>query len=270
MLIPLGGTAAVADDPPVPAGRDPGGYPVAIIGSGIDYTLRNVGQMLARDGEGEIIGYDFIDDDRRPYATGAETDAAEILLGEGQAATLVIVRANVRQQQSIVQAIGYATQSPAKIVAIFAPASDPAVASVLAAAAERFPQHLFIASVEIGATTAAEAPRAANLLIVTNAATDEVPAAPGRDQIAVADIAVATSGLWERPASLPEATATPTQIALARATALAARLIAVDTDATAADLKSRIIGLAEPSPEPSKNLARNGWIPRPRRHFWLE
>lgn len=270
MFLPLSMVIAGAADPAVPPGRNPGGYPVAIVGSGIDYTLRNIGQMLARDGEGEIIGYDFIDDDRRPHATGAETDAAEILLGEGQAATLVVVRANAQQQQSLVQAIGYAAQSPSKIVAIFAPAGDPTIATVLAAAAERFPQHLFIASVESGTTAAAEAPRAANLLVVTNALTAGIPADTGRDRIAAADIAIATDGLWERPASLPEASATPAQIALARTAALAARLIAIDTQASAADLKARIVALAEPLPALSKNLARNGWIAEPRRHFWLE
>ena len=269
-------TAAQSDpaksaDPAVPAGRNPGGYPVAIIGSGIDYTLRNVGQMLARDGEGEIIGYDFIDDDRRPFATGTETDAAEILLGEGQAATLVILRANVTQPQSLAKAIGYAAQSPARIIAIFGSSGeDSAIATVAAAAAVKFPQHFFIVSSEPGASTGGDAARAANLLVVTNAPAAGIPADAQSDQMPAADVAIDTTGLWERPASLPDGIATPAQIALARATALAARLIAVDTRATAAEIKSRIVALAEPASEERKCLAKNGCISRPRRHFWLE
>ena len=269
MLMPLAAATSGSADPPVPAGRNPGGYPVAIIGAGIDYTLRNISQMLARDGEGEIIGYDLLDDDRRPYATGADTDAAEILLGEGQAATLVVVRTNVLEQQRLAAAIGYAAQSPARIIAIFASASDPGVAAVLAAASQKFPQHLFIASLDAGAAADIGTTRAANLLIVTNANAGDIPSGGAR-LAAAADVAIETSGLWERPAALPEAPAAPAQIALARTAALAARLTAVDTRATAADLKGRIVALAEPLPEARKFLAQNGWISKPRRHFWLE
>lgn len=269
MLMPLAAATSGSADPPVPAGRNPGGYPVAIIGAGIDYTLRNISQMLARDGEGEIIGYDLVDDDRRPYATGQETDAAEILLGEGQAATLVVVRTNVLEQQRLAAAIGYAAQSPARIIAIFASASDPGVAAVLAAASQKFPQHLFVASLDAGTAADLGTTRAANLLIVTNAITGDIPSGGARGGTA-ADVAIETSGLWERPASLPEAPALPAQIALARTAALAARLIAVDTRATAAELKSRIVALAEPLPDARKFLAQNGWISEPRRHFWLD
>ena len=54
-----------ADKPRVPPGVDPGGVAVAIIGSGINYTRsRDRGKRLARDGEGEIIGWDFVDNDQ--------------------------------------------------------------------------------------------------------------------------------------------------------------------------------------------------------------
>lgn len=267
MLTGLDGALAAATDPPVPAGRDPGGYPVAIVGAGIDYTRDTISQRLARDGEGEIIGYDFIDDDRRPYATGAETDASEILLGEGQAATLVVVRADVLQAQLLARAIGYAAQSPARIIAVFGPAGDARVEAVLAAAAQKFPEHLFLASIDADQppATTVNRERAPNLLIVTNAGADAVPSPPARDEIARADIAIDVSDLRQRPTSV-----TSGQIALARTAALAARLMAVDTLATAADLKNRIVALAEPLPDAKKFVAQRGWIPQPRRHFWLE
>lgn len=55
--------------PPVPPGRDPGGVAVALIGTGIDYTLPAVARRLARDGEGELIGWDLQDEDRKPFDT---------------------------------------------------------------------------------------------------------------------------------------------------------------------------------------------------------
>lgn len=261
-----------ANDPAVPAGRNHGGYPVAIIGAGIDYTLGAVGQMLARDGEGEIIGYDLIDDDRRPFGSGAETDAAEILLAEGQAATLVVVRASVLQPPQLVRAIAYAARSPARIIAVFARASDPDVENVLAAAALQFPTHLFLASVAGGdlPPMPVTQERAANLMIVTNAADGAVPADSSRDQKAYADVAIDTSNLWDRSAALPGAKAGPQEIVLARTAALAARLLAVESGATAAELKARILALAEPLPTAKTGSARSGWIAQPRRHFWLE
>lgn len=261
-----------AEPPKVPPGRDPGGYPVAIIGSGIDYTLPNVAQMLARDGEGELIGFNFRNDDRRPFGKGPETDAAEILLAEGQAATLVVISAHVADQRQFANAIGYAAQSPARIITVFAPASDDNVAAVLAAAAQKFPNHLFLAS--IGASdahaTAGASETAANLLIVTNAPDGALPAETNRDQSSDADLAIETSTVRERLTPSPETPASPAQIALARTAALAARIRAVEPAFTAAELKARITALAEPLPLSSKVKTRFGWIAEPRRHYWLE
>ncbi len=67
----LAATPALAADPPVPIGQDPGGTAVAIISTGIDYTIPEIAKSLARDGEGEIIAWDFVDGDNRPYAKSA-------------------------------------------------------------------------------------------------------------------------------------------------------------------------------------------------------
>src|SRR6185369_8658920 len=63
------GVAAVAQGkkPPLPPGRDPGGVAIALIGTGIDYTIPEVAQRLARDGEGELIGWDLEHKDRKPF-----------------------------------------------------------------------------------------------------------------------------------------------------------------------------------------------------------
>ena len=59
--------AQPAGKPPVPIGVDPGGVLIAIIGDGIDYTRPEIAARLARDGEGELIGWDLVDNDRRPF-----------------------------------------------------------------------------------------------------------------------------------------------------------------------------------------------------------
>ena len=62
----LGGTPT--NDPPVPAGVHPdGAETVALIGSGIDYTDPDLLPHLARDGEGFLLAYDFVDEDTEPF-----------------------------------------------------------------------------------------------------------------------------------------------------------------------------------------------------------
>ena len=60
-------TEAQEAKPRVPPGRDPGGVAIALIGTGIDYTIPEVAQRLARDGEGELIGWDLEHKDRKPF-----------------------------------------------------------------------------------------------------------------------------------------------------------------------------------------------------------
>ncbi|MFQ5937117.1 MAG: S8/S53 family peptidase, partial [Acidiferrobacterales bacterium] len=54
-------------NPPVPAGRDPGGVLVAIVDAGVNYLLPEIDMRLARDRDGKILGYDYWDLDDRPF-----------------------------------------------------------------------------------------------------------------------------------------------------------------------------------------------------------
>src|SRR5262249_13897079 len=63
--------------PKLPAGLDPGGVAIAILSTGIDYRAADIAQRLARDGEGDLIGWDLVDRDNRPFnEAAAETPAA--------------------------------------------------------------------------------------------------------------------------------------------------------------------------------------------------
>jgi hypothetical protein len=248
--------AAGPVDPPVPAGRNPGGFPVTVIGSGVDYTLGALAQMLARDGEGEIIGYDFVDDDRRPFGTG-DTAAAEVLIREGQAATLVAVRAKLSEVESFGRAISYAAKSPSKIVAIPVVASGAETSALIRSAANHFPERLFIVpslAPENGTSTGPPS----NLLrvagVIGSATTD------GQTSAAF-DIAVHTETIVDGAQAQADSTA------IARIAALAARLLALEPALTPEQMKTRIVRLAVPMPNSAPGLL---WIAEPRRHFWLE
>ena len=54
-------------NPLVPPGVDPGGVTLVHVDSGVNYTLPFIARRLARLATGESHGYDFRDQDKRPY-----------------------------------------------------------------------------------------------------------------------------------------------------------------------------------------------------------
>ncbi|MDP6774741.1 MAG: S8 family serine peptidase, partial [Rhodospirillales bacterium] len=89
-------------DASVPAGGDPGGVAVAVVDSGVNYTLPVIARRLARDGAGRTLGHDFWDMDARPFDLDTSrspffpirhgTRVASILLREAPAARLIPYR----------------------------------------------------------------------------------------------------------------------------------------------------------------------------------
>jgi hypothetical protein len=104
--------------PPVPPGRDPGGVAVALLSTGIDYTLPQIAGRLARDGEGELIGWDVEDKDRLPFSSeGKGPGMAVALLGSGDA-RLVAVRVNPADPMSLGRGLAFAAQTPARVAVL--------------------------------------------------------------------------------------------------------------------------------------------------------
>jgi subtilisin family serine protease len=89
-------------NPPVPAGRDPPGIPIGIVDTGVNYLLPEIASRLARDPAGEILGYDYWDLDRRPFDVSQTPDpffpghhgtqTADLVLEEAPVAKLVPYR----------------------------------------------------------------------------------------------------------------------------------------------------------------------------------
>jgi hypothetical protein len=123
------GVAAVAQGkkPPLPPGRDPGGVAIALVTTGIDYTVPEVAQRLARDGEGELIGWDLEDQDRKPFDRsnggarpewgGDGTLIASVLSG-GRWVRLVPVRVDPTDSASLARAIAFVAQTPARVAVL--------------------------------------------------------------------------------------------------------------------------------------------------------
>lgn len=141
-----------AAKPRVPPGVDPGGIAVAIIGDGIDYTRPEIAARLARDGEGQLFGWDFVDSDRRPFATCAgaaspaqacPTNAASTIVRLAPTARLIVIRASPSRPQSLVEAMLLVRQSPARIVLFSFDGQHEVVTQFLHDAANRFPDFVF-------------------------------------------------------------------------------------------------------------------------------
>jgi hypothetical protein len=103
--------------PALPPGRDPAGVAIALLTTGIDYTLPTIAGHLARDGEGELIGFDLIDNDNRPFG-GDGTALATNLLDPAIATRLVPVRVDPRDPASLARAVAFIAQTPARIVVV--------------------------------------------------------------------------------------------------------------------------------------------------------
>jgi hypothetical protein len=119
---------AEPNKPQLPPGRDPGGIAIALISTGIDYTLPDVAARLARDGEGELIGWDTVDGDNRPRAPrdrgadwtvnwgGDGTLLARAVGARGR--RLIPVRISPAEPASLARAVAFLAATPARIVAV--------------------------------------------------------------------------------------------------------------------------------------------------------
>lgn len=140
--------AALAQEarPPVPPGRDPGGMPIAVIGAGIDYTLAKLAQRLARDGEGELIGWDLERNDRRPFSkgTGGTAMAVASFLLEGGSARLIPVRLDPADPLSLARAVAFSAHTPSRIALLPVERIEPEARQPLLQAAARFKTVLII------------------------------------------------------------------------------------------------------------------------------
>ena len=147
--------ADAAEKPSVPTGKPTATEPsIAIVGTGLDYTRPNLAAALRRDAELEIVGWDFIDNDRRPFEgksvvttpatserNGTGTRLASELAGD---MLLIPVRVDAAKPPSLALGIGFAARTSVAVVVVPNIGVNPTNWTVLLAAAAEFPQQLFI------------------------------------------------------------------------------------------------------------------------------
>jgi hypothetical protein len=125
-MLLAGAVRAQGRKPPLPPGLDPGGVAIALLSTGVDYTMPDIAHRLARDGEGQLIGWDFVDNDIRPFnSKSADTPAAwggdgnALVRGIGRPGRrVVVVRIDTRDPVSLAKAVAFVAQTPARVVVV--------------------------------------------------------------------------------------------------------------------------------------------------------
>lgn len=265
-------------NPPVPPGTDPGGEAIAVIDSGINYTLPGFAARLARKNSGEILGFDFHENDRRPFDLDPArpvyfpnrhgTAVASIILREAPDARLIPVRYPARNPGGFAEIVKYIAAGPARIVAMSLGGSKKAEWTALETAIAGNPDILFIVSAGNDGRDIDKSPvypasfDADNILTVTS--TDsfgKLPAESNWGKSSV-DIAVPGERIDVTDHRGARARASGTSYAVPRVAALAVRIAAREPGWTAAEIKAAIVALTAPLPSPGRAI-RHGWIPNP-------
>lgn len=280
LLVPLAAVPAAADsEPPVPPGADPGGVAVALIDSGVNYTLPHVARRLARDARDQLLGYDFADGDERPYdiVPGVKreiplhhgTSVASILLREAPAARLVPYRFHPSKYESFAGAVMHIAGGPARIVSMSLGGYREKDWRAFRDAAAAHPGILFVVSAGNDGRNIDERPiypagfALENMIVV--ASSDDFGRIPADSNWGARTVHVSTPGerITTRDHLGAIKQASGSSYAVPRIAALAARFKAANPDWETQRLKAAILGLAAPSPGERTPRTRNGWIANP-------
>jgi hypothetical protein len=259
-LLTLAVDAEPAKKPAVPPGVDPGGVLVALIGEGVDYTDPAYVRRLARDGEGEIVGFDFVDLDRRPHAARTDAnpqDSVRALVTQAPSARIGVFKTRPGDRVTMAKAMDAAAASPARIALVVGARDEqtrlrPPDFEFLDAASRRFPALLFVvAAGDQGLDLDDDKLKALpNVLVVTS--TPELGGGATLANRGVQSIDVAASGVspWR----------TTSEIAAARTAADAARLLTAEPALAGDALKRRLLEFAMPWTSGQPAVSRAGFL----------
>ena len=178
------------DNPVVPAAAGVAssttapGIRVALVDSGINYLLPTINRSLARDDDGQLIGYDFWDMDERPFDSHPDsrgrvqrhgTRTASILINEAPFVELVAYRYPRPDMQRMKDLVAHADQHAVRVIGMPLGGNLRDQWTAFEAAAKAHPHILFVASAGNNARNIDEQPvypaslALDNLIVVTSA-----------------------------------------------------------------------------------------------------
>jgi len=266
-------------NPPVPEGGAETGVLVALVDSGVNYLLDPVRRRMARGSQGELLGFDFWDMDRRPFDSNPArspflpqrhgTQTAGVLMAEAPASRLVVYRYPRPDMSRMSALIEDAAARGVVIVNLSLGSRNAEEWTAFAEAAKKNPHMLFIASAGNEGRDIDEQPvypaalRLDNLLTITSATEGGVPAQGSNWGASSVDLMVPAEGLvsidfYGRPRLV-----SGSSYAAARVSALAACLLAANPGWKAPELIAAIVARVKPSINDVVKLVSLGFLPVP-------
>lgn len=259
--------ARYALNPPMPGFAGPRGVPVALIDSGVNYTLPQIALRLARDRAGRALGYDYWDMDPRPFDAHPArspfvmdrhgTRIASVLLRGAPMATIVPYRYPRPRMARMRTLIDDAASHGVVIVNISLVSTERWEWLPFEDAAWRHRDMLFVAAAGNNGRDLASWPayppkfELTNLLVVTSA-TNDGELAPGANFSAhQVDVMVPAVDVLSTGFDGAEQTSFGSSFAAARVSALAACLLSANPGWRASQLKQAIVERAKARPRPS-------------------
>jgi hypothetical protein len=276
----LGGVRSrVALDEAVPPGAPPAGVPVAMVDSGVNYTLPALAARLARGPGGQALGHDYWDGDPRPFDSHPSrspyvprrhgTRTASLLLEEAPVATLVPMR-YPRPDMSLMGAL--VADLHAKgigIVNLSLGGKDAAEWRHFERAARAHPRILFVASAGNDGRDLDQRPaypaslELENLITVTSADGQGLPARGANWGKRTVDLLVPAEGLVTTGFDGYAREVSGSSYAAVRVSALAACLKAEHPDWGAKELREAIFAMATMPVHSSVAYVRVGLLSDP-------
>ena len=263
---------------PWPSGIDPGGVRVALVDSGLAYDLPLFRDRLARDGEGQPLGYDYWDLDPWPYDGDVSrgpflpirhgTAVASVLVREAPGAALVPFRYPRPDMSRMGALVARAIRAGARVLAMPLGSRKPEdwraferalrgrdILAVVSAGNNGrdidgdpvYPAALTLENI----VTVTSADAFGRLASGSNWGAQSVDVMLPAENLEIVDFRGASGR------------ASGSSYAVPRLAALAARILARNPELTAAELKARILACTTPSPYGRQGVVAAGWIPDP-------
>ena len=263
-------------NPPVPAGDDPDGVTIALIDSGVSYGLPMFAGTLARDGAGQVLGYDYWDMDDRPYDVDTSrspffpghhgTRVASVLIREAPGIRLIPYRYPRPDMSRMRDLVADADAKGAKVVAVPMGSNKSDDWEAFAAAVRARPHMLFVISAGNNGRNIDERPvypaalRLDNAIVVTSGHRDGRLARGSNWGPRSVDLMVTAEDLEVIDHRGATTLASGSSYAVPRVTALAARLLDKNPNWAGPELKRAIIARAQPLPADGDQIVLHGWI----------
>ena len=273
----------VSLNPPIPFNNDPGGIEVALIDTGVNYTLPSINSNLGRDVEGKLLGFDYWDMDNRPFDADFSrslffpfhhgTSVASILIREAPIARIIPYRFPRHFMHRMGQLVADLDKSNARIVNLAMGSNKREDWLEFETAARARPHILFIVSagndnrdLDIEPVYPA-ALHLQNLLVVTSSNNFGQLAKGSNWGRNTVHIMVPGEHIPVIDHRGTMSKASGSSFSVPRVAALAARLIAKNQTWGAKELKDAILSKAIRSPYQSDLPLSHGWIADPTDDF---